>query len=257
MRALRVSLLLVLLVAVVVYAAHDVLSRRARNEWKRTLDVAFVVVTEPGVDAGATAELRVRLPELSRRLAAELQRYRPSAPAPFAFVAYGPVPLGRPVPTLSDEGLTAAARYAWDLHGFTHELDERAAVPTRGFDMRVYLVVSPPTKQALVEGASEHGGRVAIARAELDHETVDVALIVAAHELFHTVGADEHYGADGRALVPDGLAEPELQPLFPQRRVEIMARNRPVSADKELRPKTLDELAVGPSTAREIGWATR
>ena len=123
--------------------------------------------------------------------------------------------------------------------------------------MRLYLVVSPPTKQALVEGASEHGGRIAIARAELDHETVDVALIVAAHELFHTVGAEEHYGSDGRALVPDGLAEPELAPMFPQRRVEIMARNRPVSAAKEVRPKTLDELAVGPSTAREVGWATR
>ena len=130
-------------------------------------------------------------------------------------------------------------------------------MPSRGFDMRLYLVVSPPTKQALVEGASEHGGRIAIARAELDHETVDVALIVAAHELFHTVGAEEHYGSDGRALVPDGLAEPELDPTFPQRRVEIMARNRPVSATKEMRPKTLDELAVGPSTAREVGWATR
>lgn len=254
MRALRVSLLLAVLIAVIVYAAHDVLSRRARNEWKRPLDVAFVVVTEPGVNAGATAELRLRLPELSQRLAAELHRYRPGAPAPFAFVAYGPISLGRPVPTLSGEGLIAAARYAWDLHGFTRDLDERAGVPSRGFDMRVYLVVSPPTKQALVEGASEHGGRIAIARAELDHETVDVALIVAAHELFHTVGAEEHYGPDGRVLVPDGLAEPELRPLFPQRHVEIMARNRPVSAEKELRPKTLEELAVGPSTAREIGW---
>ena len=257
MRALRVSLLLAVLVAVIVYAAHDVLSRRARNEWQRTLDVAFVVVTEPGVDAGATAELRLRLPELSQRLAAELHRYRPGAPAPFAFVAYGPVPLGRPVPALSGEGLAAVARYAWDLRGFTHDLDARGGVPARGFDMRVYLVVSPPTQQALVEGASEHGGRIAIARAELEHETVDLALIVAAHELFHTVGADDHYGADGRALVPDGLAEPDLAPLFPQRRVEIMARNRPVSADKEERPKTLDELGVGPSTAREIGWAAR
>jgi hypothetical protein len=257
MRALRVSLLLALLVGVIVYAAHDVLSRRARNEWKRTLDVAFVVVTEPGVDTSATAELRVRLPELSQRLSAELRRYRPSAPAPFAFVAYGPVALGRPVPGLSGEGLAADARYAWDLRGFTREVDERARVPSRGFDMRLYLVVSPPTKQALVEGASEHGGRIAIARAELDHETVDVALIVAAHELFHTVGAEEHYGPDGRVLVPDGLAEPELEPTFPQRRVEIMARNRPVSATEELRPTTLDELAVGPSTAREIGWAAR
>jgi hypothetical protein len=101
---------------------------------------------------------------------------------------------------------------------------------------------------------SEHGGRVGIARAELDHDTVDLSLFVAAHELFHTLGADDHYDADGRVRLPDGLAEPELVPLFPQRRAEIMARNRPVSATTEERPISLDELGVGPATAREIGW---
>jgi hypothetical protein len=85
-------------------------------------------------------------------------------------------------------------------------------------------------------------------------ETVDTALIVAAHELFHTVGAHDHYGPDGRALVPSGLAEPSRTPLYPQRSVEVMARNRPVSATDEARPLSLDELAVGETTAREIGW---
>ena len=127
-------------------------------------------------------------------------------------------------------------------------------MPSRGFDARLYLVVKPPSDQALVEGMSEHGGRVGIARAELDHDTVDLALFVAAHELFHTLGAEDHYGADGRVRLPDGLAEPELVPLFPQRRAELMARNRPVSATAEERPSTLDELGVGPATAREVGW---
>ena len=255
MRALRIGVLLAVLAAVVVYAVHDVRSRRARNEWQRTLDVALVVVTEPGVDAGAAAELRSRTPELAQRLREELSRYRPAAPAPFAFVVYGPVPLGHALPALGGDGLVDAARYAWELRGFTHDVDERAAVPWRGFDARLYLVVRPPTDQALVEGMSEHGGRVGIARAELDHETVDVALFVAAHELFHTLGAEDHYGPDGRARLPDGLAEPGLVPLFPQQRAEIMARNRPVSATVEERPRALDELGVGPSTAREVGWS--
>jgi hypothetical protein len=240
---------------VLVYAAHDVLARRSRTEWKRTLDVALVVVTEPGTDESATAELRSRTPELARRLTAEFRRFRPDAPAPFAFVHYGPVPLVHPVPVASGEGLAAAARYAWDLRGFTRDVDARAGVPTGGFDARLYLVVRRPTEHAVVEGASEQGGRVGIARAELDHETVDLALFVAAHELFHTLGASDHYGPDGRALVPDGLAEPALSPTFPQRKAELMARNRPVSASREERPESLDELGVGPSTAREIGWA--
>jgi len=257
MRALRLAVLIALLAAVVVYAVHDVRSRRERNEWKRTLDVALVVVTEPGVDATATGELRGRTSELARRLAEELRRYRPGAPAPFAFVTYGPVPLGRPLPVAADEGFVADARYAWDLRLFTRDIDNRASVPSRGFDARLYLVVKPASDQALVEGMSEHGGRIGIARAELDHDTVDLALFVAAHELFHTLGAEDHYGPDGRVRLPDGLAEPALEPLFPQRRAEVMARNRPVSATTEERLRTLDELGVGPATAREVGWSER
>ena len=249
----RVALLSAVLVLVVMYAAHDVLSRRGRNDWRRTLDVAFVVVTEPGVDASAVDALRRRVPDLATRLAHELAKYRPNAPRPFAFTLYGPTPREAPLPVPAD-GLVEALRYAWGLHRFTSDLDERAGVPTRGFDARLYLVLSPPSDSAVVEGQSEQGGRVGIARAELDGDTVDLALFVAAHELFHTVGAADHYGTDGRALVPDGLAEPDRAPVFPQAFAEIMARNRPVSATSEARPESLDELAVGPSTAREVGW---
>jgi len=254
---LRVLLLLSVLGIVVLYAVHDVRSRRARNDWQRRLDVALVIVTAPGVDAGAVTALRRRVPELSAALGRECRRYRANGPRPFDFATYGPVALEVPLPEAGGEGLADAARYAWALHGFTSDIDARADVPSRAFDARVYLLLEPATKQAIVEGRSEHGGRVAIARAELDVETVDLALFVAAHELFHTLGAVDHYGPDGRALLPDGLAEPDRVPLFPQPRAEVMARNRPLSATEEARPESLDELAVGPSTAREIGWVAQ
>lgn len=254
--AVRVALLLALLAVVLVYAAHDVYSRRARNAWRRTLDVAFVVVTQPDVDAGAVDELRRRVPDLSARLAAELARYRPEAPRPFAFTTYGPTPLRPPLPVPGDD-LWGAVRYAWELHRFTSDVDGRAGVPSRAFDARLYVVLSPPSERAVVEGMSQEGGRIGIARAELDLESVDLALFVAAHELFHTLGASDHYGPDGRALVPSGLAEPERVPLYPQAFAEVMARNRPLSSTEEARPTSLAELAVGPSTAREIGWTRR
>jgi len=250
----RVALLLAVLVVVLVYAAHDVYSRRARNTWRRTLDVAFVVVTQPSVDADAVDAVRRRVPDLAERLATELARYRPDAPRPFAFTTYGPMPLAAPLPVPGDD-LAGAARYAWNLHRFTSDIDARAGVPARGFDARLYLVLEAPSERAVVEGMSEEGGRVGIARAELDPGSVDIALFVAAHELFHTLGASDHYGADGRALVPVGLAEPERVPLYPQAFAEIMARNRPLSQADEARPESLAELAVGPSTAREIGWS--
>jgi hypothetical protein len=83
---------------------------------------------------------------------------------------------------------------------------------------------------------------------------VDFTLFVVAHELFHTLGATDKYDASGRTLVPKGLAEPDRLPRYPQIFVEVMARNRPVSSDEEKVPESLDELAVGPTTAKEIGW---
>jgi hypothetical protein len=253
-RSLRLLLLVGVLAIVLAYAAHDMTSRRARTSWTRTLDVAFVIVTQGAVDAEATRLLARRVPDLATRLAEELARYRPGAPKPFQFVVYGPRALDVPLPADAEEGLWGAARHAFALLRFTRAVDEELDVPARGFDTRLYVVVRPASERALVEGQSEHGGRVGLALVELDAETVDTALLVAAHELFHTLGASDRYGPDGRALVPDGLVEPDRTPLYPQPFAEVMARNRPVSPTEEVRLESLSELGVGRATAAELGW---
>jgi hypothetical protein len=101
---------------------------------------------------------------------------------------------------------------------------------------------------------SEQGGRIGAVSVELDHDMADLALIVAAHELLHTLSATDKYDDQGRTKLPDGLEEPARLPLYPQRFADLMARNRPVSPTEEKIPQTLDEIAVGPATAREIGW---
>jgi hypothetical protein len=251
---IRVSLLLAVLVVVTLYAWNDVRRREARNEWTRTLEVALIVVRDGSVSVPAVSALAAEKGELEATLARQLARYRSSPKNPFAFVLYGPVDRGVSLPEAPADGFVAAAKYAWQLHRFTADVDARAGVPSRGFDSRVYLVVRPPSRLGLVEGMSEHGGRVGVALAELDESTVALTLFVAAHELFHTLGANDRYDAEGRTLFPDGLAEPERTPLFPQRYAELMARNRPLAADREVPPASLHELWVGTTTAREIGW---
>lgn len=250
----RMMLLSSALLGVVLYAVRDTQLRRARTEWRRTLDVAVVLVTDGTVDAAATETLKSRVPALGERLKHEFHRYRPNGEAPFAFVVYGPVPLGKPLPAAPSDAWHAPLVHAWELSRFTGDVDDRAQVPTRGFDARLYVVLRPASGRAVVEGLSEHGGRVAVALIELERDTVDLALFVGAHELFHTLGAHDHYYADGTTLVPNGLAEPELTPTFPQRYAEVMARNRPLSASEEARPESLSELAVGRYTAEAIGW---
>ncbi len=106
----------------------------------------------------------------------------------------------------------------------------------------------------MIEGSSQHGGWLGSVTVELNRDMVDFTLFVAAHELLHTLGATDKYDAAGRTQVPDGLAEPDRTPLYPQIRAEVMARNRVLQPGQERPPDTLAELGVGPATAREIGW---
>ena len=69
---------------------------------------------------------------------------------------------------------------------------------------------------------------------------IALGLFVISHELFHTLGASDKYDAAGHIMVPEGLAEPARNPVYPQRFAEIMARNRPIAADKEVLLETLD-----------------
>jgi len=55
-------------------------------------------------------------------------------------------------------------------------------------------------------------------------------------------------------LYPQGFAEPQRQPRYPQRFAEIMAGRRPLSPAEFDMPDSLREVVVGALTAAEIRW---
>jgi len=252
----RVSILLTILIGVLIWAGCDIQRRRARNEWIDTLEVALIVVRKDNLDEGAVETLKQRAVALEDRLAGELHRRNPDAPKPFHFVVRGPVDLRRAPPRQPSEGLFDLARYNFDLWRFVRGVNADAGVEASSFDATIYLVARSPklASGASVEGASQEGGTVGVVEVELDRTMVDFALFVTTHELLHLLGAKDKYDASGRTLVPEGLAEPELRPLYPQRHAEVMARNVALSATEERAPESLSDLKVGATTAREIGW---
>ncbi len=78
--------------------------------------------------------------------------------------------------------------------------------------------------------------------------------IVIAHELLHTVGASDKYDQFGNPIGPDGLADPNRSPIYPQKRAEIMAGTVALTASNSKMASSLKKCEVGKKTALEIGW---
>lgn len=91
----------------------------------------------------------------------------------------------------------------------------------------------------------------AFARSDMDGSNN----VVIAHELLHTLGATDKYDfVNNRPLFPDGFADPDASPLYPQSRAEIMAGRIPRSPQNAEIPADMDEVVIGARTAREINW---
>ena len=79
--------------------------------------------------------------------------------------------------------------------------------------------------------------------------------VIIAHEILHTVGAVDKYDPKSNLpLYPIGYAEPYQEPLFPQKKAEIMAGRIAISETKAEQPRKLKEVVLGKASAFEINW---
>jgi hypothetical protein len=79
--------------------------------------------------------------------------------------------------------------------------------------------------------------------------------VVIAHELLHTLGATDKYDlATNLPIHPEGYADPDRLPLYPQHQAEIMAGRIALSAQRAVMPRSLAECVIGSATAYEINF---
>lgn len=97
-------------------------------------------------------------------------------------------------------------------------------------------------------------GLLAIVHAFAEKDQQQQNNIVIAHELLHTVGATDKYNTNNQPIFPDGYAEPDLQPLFPQTQAEIMSAKIPLSPSQSKMAESLTQCIIGEKTAYEINW---
>ena len=110
------------------------------------------------------------------------------------------------------------------------------------------------TASSLRHSVGLEGGMIGLINAFASHDYNGSNNTVIVHELMHTLGAKDKYGAGNMPAHPRGYAEPWKDPLYPQVKAEIMGGRIPVSPSSAKMPKNLNDVLISIYTAAEIHW---
>ncbi len=121
-------------------------------------------------------------------------------------------------------------------------------------DVRIFVRYHEPGLAVVLENSvGLQKGMVGIVNGYASRRHRGTNNVIIAHEFLHTLGATDKYSAyDGQPIGPDGLGEPDRQPLYPQRYAEIMGGRIALAQDDSVIPKSLKYAVVGSLTASEI-----
>lgn len=123
-------------------------------------------------------------------------------------------------------------------------------------DIRLYLLYYDPEKNPVLSHSTAlNKGRIGRVNLFGDSSYAKQNLVILAHELLHTLGATDKYDLSTTLpAYPEGFAEPDKSPLYPQDLAELMGGRIPVSETSADIPKSLKQTLIGEKTAQEIGW---
>jgi hypothetical protein len=251
-RTLRIGFLLLVLLAVATQAWID---RFTTTSWHRTVYVgAFPVSADASpVTADYLAQLdQGKISGVSDFVNAEARRYGVTVDEPIELRLY---PAVASAPPVLDPGAGVLTRIVWSLRLRYYRHRMVAAVFPRPQIALFLLYHDPARASSLPHSAGLQRGLTAVVHVFASPSQEAQNRIVMAHELLHTFGATDKYDlATGLPKYPEGFADPQLLPLYPQQLAEIMAVKTPLSATDARMPDGLEDERVGPVTAREIGW---
>ena len=122
-------------------------------------------------------------------------------------------------------------------------------------DVRIFVRYHEPNHEIVLENSvGLQKGMVGIVNGYAGRKYRGTNNVIIAHEFLHTLGAVDRYRSfDGQPIAPQGLADPDRKPLYPQSRAEIMGGRIALSKHEAIIPKSLKYVIIGPETAREIG----
>jgi hypothetical protein len=252
-RALRIIILLLVLLVVGGQAWID---RFSTSSWQRTVLVGAFPVNADASQATAryVAQLtQADIDGVADFLKTQARHYAVAIDEPIELQLYPALTM--PPPALQP-GAGVFMRMLWSLRLRYYRYRALASISGPRPKIVLFLLYHDPAlTQSLPHSAGLQRGLSAVVHLFASRSQEAQNRIVMSHELLHTFGATDKYDlATGLPAYPDGFAEPQRAPRYPQQLAEIMAARMPLSPTEARLPDGLEQERVGPATAREIGW---
>ena len=252
-RYLRIAILLTILVIV---AGNQWLTGNRLSSWEKPLWITiYPVLADPGADIRRYSEsLKAdSFQDIGLFLKRQASRYGRQLETPVVIQVARPLTtLPPPLPTESS-GLKVAL---WSLEMRWWSWKNGGQEGLAPDDVRIFVLYQKGKPNSILERsvAIKNGG-YGVVNAVASRQMAAHNRIVITHELLHILGASDKYDLrTGQPYAPDGLANPDQSPLYPQDRAEIMGSRIATSANRWRRPASLNSCVIGTRTAAEIGW---
>ena len=251
-RAIRITLLLLLLLTVALGAWRE---QTRATAWRHTLHVTIYPINADQRRATAAYLSRLSADDFSAIeswLEAQAGRYGIDLLRPIR-IQLAPVRQQRAPAPPQHAGAFETIVWSLKLRYWVWRNDDS---PGPRPDIRLFVQYHDPlVTQAVQHSVGLEKGLIGIANvfaSRLEHGS---NLVDIAHEMLHTLGASDKYDAITlQPQFPDGYAEPQRVPRYPQRRAEIMGGRIPRSTLQADIPDHLNSTVIGRQSAREIGW---
>ena len=250
-KAIRISILLLVLTFVVL---NTWLSQARSTDWNNSLWVKIYPINADGSEATSRYinSLEVRtFEDIESFVARETERYGKTVSRPVR------MELGKPIveqpPSLNGSMsvlgvMIWSLKMRWWVGSVTNSQDDIEP------DVSIFVRYHQAEGVFILEDSvGVQKGMFGIVNAYTGRRHNGRNNVIIAHEFFHTLGASDKYEhRTGQPLAPDGLAEPDRTPLYPQRFAEIMGGRIALATDDAVIPQSLKFARIGPLTASEI-----
>ena len=251
-RRLRILLLLGVLAMA---AGLTWLEQSMVRAWRAPLDVAVIPINGDGSPAAAETIRTLQADDfgdINAFLERESARYGVKLSPAMQVTLLPALDEMPPVPP-RDRSVLKTVFWSLQLRWWVYR-QSGALLPQLGKVKLFVLYHAPLDGIALEHSLGLQKGLIGVVHAFADPRQTQQNNIVIAHELLHTLGATDKYGAEGRPVYPQGYAEPDLPPHLPRREAEIMAGRMVNAAGRVVMPPSLERCVIGAMTAHEINF---